>query len=488
MRRREKTSIILLLIFGFIFISCESEDTGKIPVTTSSKKALKYFLKGRDLSERLRYQQAREYFEKALEEDPDFALAHLLKGTLSFRTSEFDREIETAIQLLDRISEGEKLKILGMQAFANRLPMKEKEYYLQLVEAYPNDERAHLLLGNHYFFQAEYNKAIGSYRRATEINPKYSPPYNQLGYAHRYLENYEEAENAFETYTKLIPNDPNPYDSYADLLMKMGNFEKSIKTFEKALKLDPSFLSSLAGIANNLNLLGEHESAREKLREALETTSGPVEIRILKYTMAISYVDQGDLKSALKEIEDIYNLDKQQNDVTLMAEDLMIIGHLYRESGNFKEAKNRYQQTYELIENSDLSKERKDNFIRIFYYRSAQLALKQGDVQQARSYTQKYKQSIEGVKDRFRTWNYHELLGLIAMKEKKFDEALGELRRSNFQNPNIYLQMSIASYKKGDLSQAVKFCEKAVNFNGINNLTYAFIRIPAIQFLEKLKS
>ena len=82
----------------------------------------------------------------------------------------FNQEIELAIQLRDRISEGEKLKILGMQAFANRLPMKEKECYQQLVDAYPNDERAHLLLGNHYFFQAEYNKAIGSYRRSVSLH------------------------------------------------------------------------------------------------------------------------------------------------------------------------------------------------------------------------------------------------------------------------------------------------------------------------------
>jgi len=486
--KKKQSSILLLIIISLIWGGCGSEDTGKVPITTNSKKALELYLTGRDLLERLRYQKAREYFEMALKEDPDFALAHLHKGTISFGSTEFTREIEKAVSLIDQVSRGEKLKILAMEAFANRLPAKEGEYYQSLVEEYPNDERAHTLLGNHYFFQADYNTAIGSYRRATEINSKYSPPYNQLGYTHRYLENYDEAEAAFKTYIKLIPDDPNPYDSYADLLMKMGNFEKSIRTFEKALKQDPSFFSSVIGIANNLNLLGKHEVARDRINQALATTSLPAEIRVLKYTLAISNIDQGNIQEGLEELEEIYHLDKESGDASRMANDLIYIGALLRERGDYEEAGLKYQLALELVENSELSSGRKENFRQVLLYCNAKLALVQKNINQAKKYTQKFRETIEDVKDRIRTWNYHELLGLIALEEKRYDEALGELRRSNFQNPNISLQMAIAAYKKGDRSQAIKFCEKAVNFNGINNLNYAMIRMKATQFLEKLKS
>lgn len=486
--KKKQSSILLLIIITLICGGCGSEDTGKVPITTNSKKAFKLYLTGRDLLERLRYQDAREYFEKALNEDPDFAMAHLHKGMISFGSSEFTEEIEKAVSLIDQVSRGEKLKILAVEAFANRLPAKEGEYYQSLIEEYPNDERAHTLLGNHYFFQADYNTAIGSYRRATEINPKYSPPYNQLGYTHRYLENYDEAEAAFKTYIKLIPDDPNPYDSYADLLMKMGNFEKSIRTFEKALKQDPSFFSSVIGIANNLNLLGKHEAARDRIIQALTTTSLPNEIRALKYTVAISYIDQGNIEEALKELEEIYHLDQESGNDSRMANDLIYIGALLRETGDYQEAGLKYRLIQELIEEAELSDERKENYRRVLLYSHAKLALAQKNVEQAKKYTQKFKQSIEGIADRIRTWNYHELLGLIALEEKRYDEALGELRRSNFQNPNISFQMAIAAYKKGDRSQAIKFCEKAVHFNGINNLNYAMIRMKATQFLEKLKS
>ena len=85
-----------------------------------------------------------------------------------------------------------------------------------------------MLLANTYFGRQEYQKSIDHFVKATQINPSFSQPYNQMGYAYRFLEKYGEAETAFKKYVELIPTDPNPYDSYAELLMKMGRFDESI--------------------------------------------------------------------------------------------------------------------------------------------------------------------------------------------------------------------------------------------------------------------
>ena len=87
--------------------------------------------------------------------------------------------------------------------------------------------------------------------KATTINPSFSQPYNQLGYAYRFLEKFGDAETAFKKYVELIPSDPNPHDSYAELLMKMGRFDESIKAYEQALSLDRNFVASYVGIGNN---------------------------------------------------------------------------------------------------------------------------------------------------------------------------------------------------------------------------------------------
>jgi tetratricopeptide (TPR) repeat protein len=224
------------------------------------------------------------------------------------------------------------------------------------------------------------------------------------------------------------------------------------------------------------------------VNQALGTTSDPAEIRRLKYTLAISYIDQGNIDEGIKELEDIYQLDKEVDDASRIANDLIFLGALLRETGDYQEAGIKYQLLRDLIEDAELSSERKENYRGILLYCHAKLALAQKNVKQAKQYTQKYKQSIKDLKDQIRTWNYHELLGLIAMEEGRYDEALGELRRSNIRNPNITFQMAISAYKKGDRSAAIKFCEKTVHFNGINNLNYVMIRMKATQFLDKLKS
>ena len=72
-----------------------------------------------------------------------------------------------------------------------------------------------------------------------EIDPKFTLPYNQLGYAYRAQGKNAEAEKTFKKYAELLPDDPNPHDSYAELLMRLGRFDESIAEYKKALQIDP---------------------------------------------------------------------------------------------------------------------------------------------------------------------------------------------------------------------------------------------------------
>jgi tetratricopeptide (TPR) repeat protein len=123
------------------------------------------------------------------------------------------------VKLSDEASEGERLMILVAEAGGNAQPKKAFELAQELVSKYPDDERAHFILGNQYFGQQGHDKAIEQYRKAIALNPKFSGAYNSLGYAYRPLEKYADAEQAFRKYIELIPDDPNPYDSYAELLI-----------------------------------------------------------------------------------------------------------------------------------------------------------------------------------------------------------------------------------------------------------------------------
>ncbi|HEX6433405.1 MAG TPA: tetratricopeptide repeat protein, partial [Gemmatimonadales bacterium] len=234
----------------------------KIPVTTEVTEARQEYLKGRALGENLRAHDSREVLQRAVAKDPNFALGHYSLALNSPTAKEFFNHLNQAVRLSGKASEGERLMILGLQAGANADTDKQRRYYEQLVEAYPQDERAHFLLGNNYFGQQDYTQALREYQTSVEVAPDFAPAYNLLGYAYRQAERYDDAEKAFKKYIELIPNDPNPYDSYAELLMKMGRFDESVAMYRKALATDPNFSPSYIGIASNLTYQGKYDAAR----------------------------------------------------------------------------------------------------------------------------------------------------------------------------------------------------------------------------------
>ena len=66
--------MLVIMVLCSLAITLAGE---KIPVTTSSKEALAEFLEGRTLVDNLRLTDAIPHFQKAVAQDPGFALAHL---------------------------------------------------------------------------------------------------------------------------------------------------------------------------------------------------------------------------------------------------------------------------------------------------------------------------------------------------------------------------------------------------------------------------
>jgi tetratricopeptide (TPR) repeat protein len=475
-------TLLLLMVIG---CAAPKED-GKIPITTKSEKAREDFLKGRDLFEKLRGQEARPFFESAIAEDPDFAMSYLFLSFVATSAKGFWENLGKATELVDQVSQGERLWILGVEAGAHAYAMKQRELYKELVEAFPEDERAHNLLGNHYFGQEEYELAIREYQAATGINPEFSQPYNQLGYAHRLMENFDEAEKAFQTYIELIPDDPNPYDSYAELLMKMGRYDESIDQYKKALTADPNFVASHIGIATNLNFKGNHQEAREQLQVLYDMARNDGERRAALFAMSVSYVDEGNTDAAIGELKRAYALAEKINDAAAMGGDLAAMGNILLEAERIDEAAADYEKAVEIVGESDLDEEVKDNTKRFFLFNSARAALKKGNLEDAKARAEDYRQAVEAVRNPFQVKLAHQLAGQIALQEKDYDRALEELQKSSLQNPYNWFRMALAFQGKGDKEKARELCERAAGWNALNSLNYAFMRHKAAKMLDSM--
>ncbi|MCU0610456.1 MAG: tetratricopeptide repeat protein [Candidatus Eisenbacteria bacterium] len=467
-----------------ILVGCNHEkDEGKIPVTTSSAEALRLYRAALELQDNLRFQESLEPLRQAVALDSSFALAHLSLSQAEPTVTGFFRSFGRARALADGVSPGERLWILGFEAGVNADPMTQRKYYTELAAQFPNDERAHNLLGNNYFGQQEYGSAIVSFERAITINRRFAQPYNQLGYAHRFLGNYLEAEKAFKTYIELIPNDPNPYDSYAELLLKMGRYDESIVSYQRALALNPNFVASHLGIATNLNLKGQHDEAREHVRTLQRMARNDGERRAATFAMAVSHAYQGQLDSALVALGDQYAIAAGTGDVPAMAADLNLAGTVLLELGRIDDAQARFDTSVALMRGSGLAQEVIDNAVRANRYNTAKVALARGDAASARAQWKAFHREVEALNNPNQLRLSSELAGLIALSGRQYDTALREFGHASQLDPYNLYRTALAYKGKGDSKSARAWFRRVVEFNPINNLNHALVRQRAVEAL-----
>jgi len=478
------TLILLMIIVCLAMGTVPAFSTeGKIPITTSSEKAKEFFIQGRELVEKFHNQEAGELFEMAIEEDSNFAMAHLYLSYTRTTTTAFFESMYKAMSLLGRVSEGEQLWILGAEADFSGEPMRQRLLYKQLVTAYPDDERSHLQLAAHFFGQQQYALAVEKYKASVEIAPEFSAPYNMLGYSYRSLEDYENAEKAFKKYIELIPNESNPYDSYAELLLKTGKYDASIETYRKALSLDPMFTPSHIGIATNLNYQGKHLAARMQLREMYENARDDLQRRRALFATAVSYVDEGVIDKALEQLDKRLTLSTKANDQGTMSDNLRAIAYVLFEAGRYDKALLKDRESTRLILESDLEESIKERARTRVFYVEARFALVTGDIETARTKSQKYGELVLNTDRTFQVMAAHELAGLIALEEEDFSQAVNELEQANSQNTRHLFELAQAYDRSGDKVKARELYNKIVEYNALSSLEYSFVRHKAREAL-----
>ena len=455
----------------------------KVPITTASKKALKEFIAGRDLAEKLRATDARAHFSAAANEDPSFALAYVGLANTAPTAAEFFDAVRRATGLVDKVSAGEAHVIRSLEAAMNGHPDEQLEHLTALVEAYPDDERARFLLGLFYFNRQEWPRAAAECRRSTELNPEFSQPYNQLGYALRFMQDYAGAEKAFTKYIELIPDEPNPYDSYAELLMTTGRFRESIAQYQKALSLNPNFANSYIGIGNDYIFLGEAVQARNSFTTLGFIARNEGEKRTAHLWTAISYIHEGKTAKALEEVERMDEIAKRADDRFSMAADLNLMGNILLEAGRPDEALARFAKAVETAQTAIVTAEVKGAARRNHLFNAGRVAIARKDLAAAAAAAEQYQRQVDERKLPFEVRQSHELAGLIALAGGEFPAAVGELEQANQQDPRVLFNLSSAYAGAGNADAARKMLARAANYNAFS-LNYAFVRTRALAMLK----
>lgn len=175
-------------------------------ITTSSLEALKIFVLGREQIVNGRQFEAIPFYKKALELDPDFALAYTELAVVYRNTDQWKLAAEMtqkAFELRESVSESEKLRIT---------------YYF------------------HNFVNGELDKAI----------------------------------DTLELWRNTYPNFVVSYVSLSDSMERIGQSEKAVAFAREGIRIDPNYATIYMNLVESLVSLGRYEEAKETCKTAFE--------------------------------------------------------------------------------------------------------------------------------------------------------------------------------------------------------------------------
>ena len=173
-------------------------------VSTSSLEALKAYSEGKRTFDRSSDAESIPFFKRAVELDPNFAIASaylgIAHGNLG-RTTLADESMKKAYDLRDRASEREKYFISTFYYSMVTEELEKANQELQLwIREYPRDQNyPHLLLGYNYVSLGQFEKAIAEFREHLQVDPDSAIAYGNLAGTYLALDRLDEAQAVIDT-------------------------------------------------------------------------------------------------------------------------------------------------------------------------------------------------------------------------------------------------------------------------------------------------
>jgi len=233
----------------------EDEQERLVRKGTDSLEAYDYTLRGMDYFFRFTKEangQARQMFEKAIDLDPKYALAHTWLGwthwvDYSFGWSQDPQSLEWAFELAQRAISLDD-SVSEAHALWGKVHLWKRQHDLAIAELEktlslnPNYADGLTGLGEALYFAGRPGEAIGLVKKAMRLNPKYPVWYLlNLGHAYFLTGRYEEA---ITTLKRVINRNPNFWPAYIYLAasyVELGQEEKARIEASELLRINPNF-------------------------------------------------------------------------------------------------------------------------------------------------------------------------------------------------------------------------------------------------------
>ncbi|HSE33920.1 MAG TPA: tetratricopeptide repeat protein, partial [Pyrinomonadaceae bacterium] len=225
-------------------------------------------------------QKSIEYFEKALEKDPEFAPAyakiadyyHFSSHIGLFSPQEILPKWKAAAQRALEIDEGladAHLAMAHIYFYYERDWAKAEREFERAVELNPNSTDAHKYYGLFLASRERFAQAVTEGKKALALDPLSIAVNIVGGFIYLFVDRLDDALGLVGQMIELDSNAPQGYWVGGSLLMANGEYEEAVEAFQKSLSLGDNQMA-LAKLGCAYSLAGRRDEALKILDQLFE--------------------------------------------------------------------------------------------------------------------------------------------------------------------------------------------------------------------------
>jgi adenylate cyclase len=251
---------------------------------TSDIKAHEYYLRGRQFfhqGRRKSFEFAREMYNRAIERDPEYALAHagianasalhhMYYPTAEYLLEEADEASLKALELDPELAEAHAAR--GLVLFLKKQLDDAEREFQTAIRLDPTQFEAHYFSARANFQQGNLAEAADLFEKAYQVEGDYqaaffaAQSFEALGEKAKAEAGYRRALETAERHMEMNPDDPRAATMRAVSLCRLGNQEEGLVWADKAMSIDPDD----AGVCYNVACLYALEGMPDKAIHSLE--------------------------------------------------------------------------------------------------------------------------------------------------------------------------------------------------------------------------
>jgi|HubBroStandDraft_1064217.scaffolds.fasta_scaffold00684_13 tetratricopeptide (TPR) repeat protein/DNA-binding winged helix-turn-helix (wHTH) protein len=276
--------------------------TGLAETMTNNLEAYRYYSLGVSKAQAFQNAQAIALLRKAVQLDPNFAMAYARIG-YAYSVTDFVPEkgrpfLAKAIQLSDHLTAKDRLYVTAWYAIARQDYPGAIRTLQQIVDQFPMETEAYTRLARLLYGEERPQETMTVVRQGLAAGAESGDLYNVLGICYLGLGRYDEAIAAHQRYAQLAPTEPNAHDSLGMSFQQSGRYENAAAEYNAALSLDPEFEPAIIHLGDVYFQQGRYRDALSQYRRYIQVTGSDTAHAVGYRSLAQVYWRQGDLNRA----------------------------------------------------------------------------------------------------------------------------------------------------------------------------------------------